>query len=322
MEKVFTMKDSIDVIKIALKLYSKGEGDIPLRANIDVPKESGQNLYMPGLVSSADALGVKIVSVYPKNNKIGLESISSLMIVQDQNTGQVVSIMDGKYLTKLRTGALSGAATDLLARKNSRSFALIGTGGQARTQLEAILNVRDIKEVRVAGRNKEKAQKFVDQMQEEFKEKFDFNIFVAKNANEAVIDADIITTVTTAKTPVFDGKLVKKGAHINGVGSYNPVMQEIHPYILKKADKIYVDTRDGVLNESGDFLIPIKNGEFSEQDVFGELGEVILGEVLARENENEITFFKTVGSGIFDVVTAKKIYDKALKNNVGTTIKL
>lgn len=320
-KEVFKMKDAIEAIKIALELYSKGESNIPLRTNIDVPEEKGQSLYMPGLVSSVGALGVKIVSVYEENNKLGLDSIASLMVVQNSKTGEVSSIMDGNYLTKLRTGAISGAATDLLSRKDSSIFALIGTGGQARTQLEAVLNVRDIKEVRVSGRDRDKAQSFADAMLEEFGENFKFKISVAKNADEAVQGADIISTVTSARNPVFDGKLVKKGAHINGVGSYTPDMQEIDSYILTKADKIYLDTRDGVLNESGDFIIPIKEGKFKEKDITGELGQAILGEIPLREKEDEITLFKTVGSGIFDIVTAKKIYEKAAEKKIGETIK-
>lgn len=320
-KEVFKMKDAIEAIKLALRLYSKGDSDIPLRTNIDVPSENGQSLYMPGLVSPAQALGIKIVSVYPDNKKTGLDSIASLMVVQNHTTGEVSSIMDGNYLTKLRTGAISGAATDILSREDSSIFALIGTGAQARTQLEAVVNVRDIKEVRVSARDKEKAQIFVDEIMEEFGQDFNFKVFVAKDSNEAIKDADIITTVTTAKKPVFDGKLVKKGAHINAVGSYTPEMQELDPYILNIADKIYLDTRDGVLNESGDFIIPIKEASFKEKNITGELGEALIGKIPLREKEEEITLFKTVGSGVFDIVTAKKIYDKAREKKIGEKIK-
>lgn len=321
-KEVFTMKDAIRACKDALELYSKGESNIPLRVNIDVKEENGQSLYMPGYVAGAEALGVKIVSTYPDNRKIGLETISSMMVMKNAKTGEINSILDGNYLTKLRTGAVSGAATDLLARKDAKIFALIGTGGQARTQLEAVLNVREISEVRVSGRDKEKGQSFVDDMIEEFGEEFNVNIILAKDSDEAIKGADIITTVTTAPSPVFDGKLVKKGAHINGVGSFTPIMQEIDPYTLKNADKIYLDTRDGVLNECGDFIIPIKEGNFSEDDITGELGEAIAGRIALRENDQEITLFKTVGSAVLDLVTAKRIYDKALNEKKGSKIEL
>lgn len=319
-ESVFSMNDAIQASKDALELYSKGDSNIPLRINMDIPKENGQSLYMPGYVEGADALGVKIVSMYPKNVEKGLDSISSTMVLKDPKTGEICSILDGSYLTQLRTGAVSGAATDLLAREDSNIFALIGTGGQAKSQIEAVLNVREIKEVRVYGRDKEKAEKFAKNMKDELGKEFKFNIFVTDTSNEAIDNADIITCVTTSKKPVFDGKYVKKGAHINGVGSYTPEMQEIDPYVLINGDKIYVDTRDGVLNESGDFIIPIKENKFSETDVTGELGELIMGKTLGRENEDEITIFKTVGSGVLDVVTAKRIYDKALEKGIGYTI--
>ncbi|MGO1712963.1 MAG: ornithine cyclodeaminase family protein [Senegalia sp. (in: firmicutes)] len=319
-EEVYSMKDAIGASKDALELYSKGESEIPLRINLNVKKEEGQSLYMPGYVPDADALGLKLVSVYPNNTKKGLDSISSTMVLKNESTGEVSSIMDGTYLTKLRTGAVSGAATDLLARKDASIFALIGTGGQAKSQLEAILNVRPIKEVRVFARNKEKTEDFIKQMKEELGDKFNFNIIASDSSKEAIDNADIITCVTTAKEPVFDGKLVKKGAHINGVGSYTPDMQEIDPYIICNADKIYVDTLDGVINESGDFIKPIKEGKFKEDDINGELGELIMNKIPSRENEDEITLFKTVGSSILDLVTAKKIYDKARENNMGETI--
>lgn len=319
-KNIFNMKDAIKAVKDALELYSKGDSNIPLRINIDIPKEKGQSLYMPGYVEEADALGVKIVSMYPENPEKGLEAIYSTMVLKDSETGEICSIMDGNYLTQLRTGAVSGAATDLLAREDSSIFALIGTGGQAKSQLEAILNVRNIKEVRVYGRNKEKAEQFAKKMKEDLGQEFDFNIVATDSSKEAIENADIITCVTTAKNPVFDGKFVKKGAHINGVGSYTPQMQELDPYILTHAGKVYVDTRDGVLNESGDFIIPIKEGKFSEEDITGELGELILGKTKTRENEEEITIFKTVGSGVLDVVTAKRIYDKAVEENIGQII--
>ena len=159
-------------------------------------------------------------------------------------------------------------------------------------------------------------------MIKEFGEKFNVKISLAKDSDEAIKGADIITAVTTASRPVFDGKLVKKGAHINGVGSFTPKMQEIDPYTLNNADKIYLDTRDGVLNESGDFIIPIKEGNFSEEHISGELGEAIGGNIKLRESDEEITLFKTVGSAVLDLVTAKRIYDKAVEEKKGSKIEL
>lgn len=320
MKKVFSMKDAVQADKDALELYSSGRSDIPLRVNLNVPEHQGQSLYMPGYAAAANALGVKIVSVYPKNIEKGLTSVPATMVLVNNETGEVCSLMDGTFLTRIRTGAVSGAAADILARKDSRVFALFGTGGQAETQLEAVLTVRPIQLVKVFDISVERAENFAKRMSKAFGEKFHVRIVAAKSSDEAVEDADIITCVTTTKTPVFDGRKVKKGCHINGVGSYTPEMHEIDEYSVTHADKVYVDTRDGVLNESGDLIIPIKNGTFKPEDVTGELGEVISGKVPGRTSDDEITIFKTTGSAVLDIVTARRIYESALEKGIGTFI--
>jgi ornithine cyclodeaminase len=321
MKNVFSMKDAIQADKDALKLYSAGLSNVPLRVNLDIPEHEGQSLYMPGYAGGANALGVKIVSVYPKNIEKGLPSVPATMVLVNSETGEVSSIMDGTYLTRVRTGAVSGAATDVLARKDSTVFALFGTGGQAESQLEAVLTVRAIKLVKVYDISIERAEKFAEKMQKEFGDKFGVMITAVNSSDEAIKDADIITSVTTSIKPTFNGKLVKKGAHINGVGSYTPVMQEIDEFVITNSDKVYVDTRDGALNESGNFIIPINKGIYSKDKIEGELGEVILGKASGRENDEEITVFITTGSGVLDVVTAQKIYENAVKNGIGELIK-
>lgn len=319
-EKVFTMKDAIEASKDALEIYSKGESDIPLRTVLDIDAQDAESIYMPGFAANANALGIKIVSVFPNNNSKGLSTTPATMVLVNEETGEVSSLMDGTHLTQVRTGAVSGAATDLLAREDSKVFTIIGTGGQAPSQIEAVLSVRDIETVNVYNRKLEKAKAFAKEMQEMFGEKFKVEIIGTDSSEEAVKNADIITTVTTAKKPVFDGRHVKKGTHINAVGSFKPEMQEIDEYLVVNADKVYVDTRDGVLNESGDFLIPIENKTFKSEDIEGELGEVITKDARTRENNDEITLFKTVGSGVLDIVTARRIYEKAKENNMGQII--
>ena len=319
-EEIYSMKDAIQASKDALEIYSKGESDVPLRTVLDVKNQDAESIYMPGYAEGANALGLKIVSVFPNNNEKGLNTVPATMILVDEVTGEVSSLIDGTYLTQLRTGAVSGAATDILAKKNSKTFAIIGTGGQAPSQIEAVLSVRDIETVKVYNRKLEKAEEFAKEMTKKFSGKFKAKIIAASSPEEAIKDADIITTVTTAKKPVFDGKHVKKGAHINAVGSFKPDMQEIDEYVIMNADKIYVDTRDGVLNESGDFLKPIENGNFKEEGVTGELGEIIIKKAESRKNDEEITLFKTVGSGILDIVTARRIYENAKKKDMGQII--
>lgn len=317
MREVLGMAEAVQADKDALELYSAGKCNIPLRTNLNVPEYEGQSLYMQGYVPDANALGVKIVSVYPKNIEKGITSVPATMVVVDSETGFVSAIMDGTYLTRLRTGAVSGAATDLLARKDSKVFALFGTGGQAETQLEAVLTVRPVETVKVFDISKERAEEFAKRMTDLFGEKFNVTIKAAESADEAVADADIITTVTTSKKAVFNGKLVKKGAHINGVGSYTPLMAEVDEYIIVNADKTYCDTKDALV-ESGDFTQPVEKGVFSLDKVTGELGELILGKIPGRTSDYEITFFETTGNAVLDIVTAQRIYEAAIKKGIGS----
>ncbi|MGO1580180.1 MAG: ornithine cyclodeaminase family protein [Peptoniphilaceae bacterium] len=320
MESVMTMEDAIQADKNALELYSRGKSIVPLRVNIDAKEYEGQNLYMPGLVG--DAAGLKIVSVYPNNISKGLTSVPASMILLDEKTGQVASLMDGTYLTRLRTGAVAGAGTDLLARKDSSVFALFGTGGQARYQLEAVLTIRTINQVYVYDIDQDRAKQFAEEMTVLYGEKFNVKINSVSNPKEAVENADIITSVTTSKKPVFDFKDVKKGSHINGVGSYTPDMQEIPGELFKEASKIYLDTREGVLNESGDLINPLKEGIITESDITGELGDLIAGKTIGREAEDEITIFETTGTAVLDLLVAKAIYKKAAEKDIGQLIEL
>ncbi|SMG48350.1 ornithine cyclodeaminase family protein [Paenibacillus aquistagni] len=320
-EQVFTMKDAIEADKEALRLYTEGKCEVPLRVNIDIPKQQGQSLFMPAYVEGLDATGVKIVSVFPNNIKQGKPSVPAQMILLDGKTGEVCAIMDGTYLTQLRTGAVQGAATDILARADSKIAVLFGTGGQASAQLEAMLNVRDLEEVRVFDLDYERAKSFAAQMQQQFAS-FKTRIVAVEDGDAAIVDADIITAVTTSKRPVFNGNLVKKGTHINGVGAYTPQMQELPEIIVQRADKVVFDTTEGVLAEAGDVIIPIDKGIVSKQDFTGELGQVILGQAKGRENDEEITLFKTVGTAVLDVVTAQLIYEKAMQHGVGQQVEI
>lgn len=316
-EKVFTMKDAIKSSSDAMAFYSAGKSDVPLRIVNDVSKKDGKVLYMPGYVEEAKALGIKIVSTFPENKDKSLPTVPSTMILIDDETGIVNAILDGTYLTQIRTGAIAGLATELLSRKNSKVFTLIGTGGQARQQLEAVLAVRDIKTVQIITRGKEKGQKFIDEVK---KDHDNIDIFLVEDKHEAIRNSDIITAVTTSSTPVFEGKDLKEGTHINGVGSYRPDMVEIDEETMLKADKIYTDTMEGVLNESGDFINLLKSGKLKEEDITGEIGDYILGNIKGRENEKEITLFKTTGTAVLDIISARSIYENAVKKEIGEKV--
>ena len=320
---IITMSDIISADKEALSIYSSHQSNIPLRTNINIPEYNGQCLFMNGYASPAKALGVKIVSVYPNNINKNITSVPATMVLVNAETGFVNALIDGTYLTRLRTGAISGLATDILARKDSKILALFGTGGQAISQLEAILTVRKIELVKVFDIMLERAENFAKRMTELFSSKFNnVKIITVKSSDEAVENADIITTVTTSKKPVFSVQKIKSNVHINGVGSYTPEMCEIPKEVLLKANKIFVDTKDGAINESGDLIQPIKKGIIKVDKINGELGEVINGIIKGRENDEEMTFFKTTGSAVLDLVAAQKIYEIAKKKKIGKVINL
>ncbi|MDD6920060.1 MAG: ornithine cyclodeaminase family protein [Eubacteriales bacterium] len=321
-QQVYTMNDAINAAYDSMKLYSKGDASIPLRTAISVPNVEGNTLFMPGYVSGVNATAIKIVSVFPKNVEKNLPVVPASVLTLDSDTGIVNCIMDGTYVTGLRTGAVAGMATKLLANEDASIFALIGTGGQAIYQLEAVLAVRNIKEVRVCARNFEKAKKFVDNANNLFADKYGCVIKAVETSDEAIENADIITTVTTSNVPTFDASKVKKGAHINGMGSYTPDFRELSLEIIKEASEIYFDTLEGVWAEAGDFIIPRDNGDIVEDDIAGEIGQLILGYTVGRKTHNDITIFKSVGSAVLDVVTANEIFKKASKEGVGTLIQM
>ena len=216
---------------------------------------------------------------------------------------------------------MSGAATEVLANEDARSFLLIGTGGQAGTQLEAVLAVRDIEEAYVFDVNYERAEAFAKEMNEKLK-CYGAKILAIKELDEVLGDVDIITTVTTSKKPVFDGNKVKKGVHVNSVGSYTPDMQETPPELLVRAGKIFTDTNEGVIEEAGDVIIPMNEGKISKEKVAHELGDLLLGREVGRESKEEITWFKTVGFAGLDLVAGEKVYQLAKEKGIGTKIEM
>lgn len=319
-QKCLPMKEAIEVCKKSLKDYSENKTNIPLRINLPVEKYNGQALFMPGKISSnEEKVGIKIVSVYPNNAQYNLPSVPSTVLMIDSKTGIVNGLLDGTYLTALRTAALQGAATDLLARKDSKIATLIGTGGQAFEQARALLTVRNLEELRVVGRNFEKTKNFVEKLKNELNE-FSTNILAYEHANDAVIDSDIITTVTTSTTPTFDAKYIKDGTHINGIGSFTPDMIELPTELINKNNKIYFDTNDGVLSEAGDILLPLDKELITKNDFKGELGDLVLNPAIGRENNNDITIFKSVGTAVLDIACGYEIISKAQELNLGTKV--
>lgn len=316
-QSVFTMTDAIAAVKEAFILFSQGKSVVPLRTQIPAPKQEGVFLFMPAYAPDIDAASVKIVNIFPKNIDKGLPSAPAHVLLIDGENGIVKSVLDGTYVTQIRTGAATGAAFDLLGKKSAKIGALIGTGGQAAAQLEAMLAARKLEEVRVFDMNLERTQAFAQQMQQELNA-YGAKIIPAKTSDEAIDNADLIVAVTPATEPVYDGSKVKNGATLSFVGSYQPHMQEMDPVVLDRASKIYFDSKEAVLSEAGDILIPLGEGRITEADFTGDLGDALQGKVVGRENEDEIIVFKTVGIGTQDLVTANHIYARAVEKGVGT----
>lgn len=316
-KKVFTMKDAIETNKECFKIFSEGKSEVPLRTTIQAPNHNGVFLFMPAYVEELDAAGLKVVNIFPENVKENLPTAPAQVLLIDGKTGVVSSILDGTYVTQLRTGASSGAAFDLFAIKDAKIGALIGTGGQAATQLEAMMVARELDEVRVFDLDPNRRQAFVNRMQEELK-CYNTKIVEAISSDDAIENADIIVTVTPSSKPVFDGTKVKKGATVSCVGAYQHHMQEMDPAILPRASKIYFDSEEAVLSESGDILIPLEEGIITKDDFTGDIGDVLLGKVVGRENDDEIIVYENVGIGVLDLMTARAIYLKAIEAEVGT----
>lgn len=313
-ERFYTMKDAIAADKQALKIYSQGNSDVPLRINFDMQK--GQCLFMPAHLKGSDIVGIKIVSVFPDNPKLGKPSVPAQVLMLDPQTGEVCAMLDGTFVTQLRTGAVQGAATDLLARKNASRGVLIGTGGQAVSQLEAMLTVRSLTDVAIFDIDTQKAEQFTEEMKHRFAH-FSTNFYFSKNLDDDISQADIITSVTTSKVVTFNGEKVKPGTHVNGVGAYTPEMHEIPECIVEKANIRVVDTKEGVFAEAGDIIDPIKQQLVLEDD-FLELGDLVIDPTQCRLNEQQITLFKTVGTAVLDVYIGYDIYLKAKEKGIGT----
>lgn len=314
-----SMGEAVEIVKHAFIELSTGNADIPVRTVLSQPKHDGLTLFMPGYLSKSEALTIKVVSVHNRNSKFHLPRIHALVIVIDPQTGQPVAAMEGGWLTALRTGAASGVATDLLARADAEVAAIFGAGAQARTQMLAVAAVRRIKRFWIYARRRETVEALIAEMQPLMGSA---ELLVAEAPASAVREADVICAATTSQTPVFDGVDLKPGVHINGVGSYSPRMQEIDCLTLCRAAKLVVDQREAALEEAGDLIVAIERGEIQATDIYAELGEIAAGLKAGREDDEEITYFKSVGNAAQDAAVAQAIYRRAVEANLGEAFNL
>ena len=313
------MADAIRAMKDAFRQFSAGQADVPLRSRLEVPQAGGLALFMPAFLKESGDLAVKAVSVFPANVELGLPTIHALVIAFDSRTGAPTAVMEGAALTALRTGAASGAATDVLARAESSVLACFGSGAQARTQIEAVCTVRPIRQVRIFSLEPDSARRMAADLDGQTAS--GARLSLAASAEEAVSGADVICTATTSSTPVFADHALAEGVHLNAIGAFTPEMQEIDPATVARA-RIFVDSRKACLAEAGDLIQPLRRGLITESAIQAELGEVVAGEKPGRRSATEIMLFKSVGLAVQDAIAAGAILRRAETEGLGRIIEM
>jgi ornithine cyclodeaminase/alanine dehydrogenase-like protein (mu-crystallin family) len=320
LRRLVSMPEAIELMKVAFAELSAGRATSPVRTVVEVNHDPSAMLMMPAYVPAAASLGFKAVSFFGGNAKRHLPTIHALVCLFDHETGVPLAIMEGGYVTALRTGAVSGAATDLLARANARTLTVIGAGVQGVTQAAAICAVRPIERIIVVDARDDAFPRYLDSIRRDWPDLAD-RVETTTDVQAAVRAADVLCTATTSKQPVFDDADLQPGTHVNGVGAFTPEMQEIPPETVVRAT-IVVDAVEAALAEAGDLIIPLRQGLITENDISRELGAVATGAAPGRASDDEITFFKSVGNAVQDVVVARRAVDRARETGIGATIDL
>ena len=313
-QKLLPMSKAIDVVEAAFGELAAGTAEMPDRTVMTDAEVGGWIAYMPAYLKSSGALGVKAVTVYKENpSKFGIPTTVGTILVQDNKTGVVVAAMDGGLLTGIRTGASSGVATRHLARKDSKVAGVLGTGVMARSQVLAIAEVTNLETILVYSRNGDRTK---GAFAEEFTQITGLNVQVADSAEALVRESDVVTLITSATEPIVEDGWWKPGTHINAIGSHAVGVRELDSGTITKS-KVICDQIQACLNEAGDIQIPIEEGVFSPNDIYGSIGEVINQKIPGRENDDEITLFKSVGLAVQDIACASLVYEHAVAQGVG-----
>ena len=299
------MNECIEVMEKMFRSLANGEATQPLRSLMWLPEKNGLLGMMPGHSGSLGVMGIKTITVFHANREQGLPSHQGIVILFEAKYGTPLMLFDAAEITAIRTAAASAVATRLLSRKNAETLAIIGSGEQAKKHIEAILLVRQIKQINIWSRTKKNAEDLAAKTLSLHK----IPVQVNETVKEAVNNANIICTVTSSKEPLVMGEWVKPGAHINAVGSSIAVARELDTNTVAKS-KLFTDCYESLFNEAGDFLIPKKEGAVTDEHVKAEVGEVLLGQKKGRENDEEITLFKSLGIAMEDILSAYHIYQK------------
>lgn len=313
--EIADVRRSITAVEEVFFEYGRNLIQMPPKIYLHLGKYRGDFRAMPAYVEKLDRCALKWVNVHPNNSKFGLPAVMAVIILSDPKTGLPLSIMDGTYITALRTGASGAVAAKYLARKNSQVIAMVGCGVQARAQLAALYEIFSVRKVKVWGRKDGYGKAFFREMKKKGVE-----ILSAKNVKECVAGSDIIVTTTPSRKPLVRSEWVKPGTHINAIGADAPGKEELDPKILKKA-KVVVDSWQQA-SHSGEINVPLSKGIISKKDIYADIGEVVCGKKHGRLTHNEITVFDSTGLAIQDVALANLIYKAALKRKAGRWVNL
>ena len=317
-ERLVQMPEAIDLMRAVFEQVGRGDVEVPERIGLTLNGGRDSVLFMPAHLPASQGVGLKIVSVFPDNQRQhGVSTINGVVLLNDANTGEVTCLMDASYLTALRTGAVTGLATDLLARSDSRVLGVFGAGVQARTQIDAVVHVRPVERVVIYAPTRAHARALAQEIDLRYGPRCRGD--VAETPDAVLDEADEIVTDTTASTPVFDGARLREGTHVNAVGSFKPWVREVDTTTIQRA-RIFVDEREAALKEAGDLLMPMAEGLLQPDDIAADLGELVTGSRTGRHSAREITFFKSVGLAAEDVIVAQRVLQKAVKADVGISI--
>jgi ornithine cyclodeaminase/alanine dehydrogenase-like protein (mu-crystallin family) len=311
------MRDCIDLMADALSALARGDALLPLRQVLRLPDGKSAFAIMPAYLGAPKAVGAKVITVFPDNHGTAFDSHQGAVLLFEAEHGSLAAVMDASSITAIRTAAVSGLATRLLAREKAATVALLGSGVQARTHLEAMCAVRPVTDVRVWSRNRDAVRRFAERESR----RHQIAVEPVTSAREAVEDVDVVCTVTASREPVVTGAWLPDGVHVNAVGASLPFARELDTAAVVRG-RLYVDRRESALNEAGDFLIPKKEGAIGDDHIVGELGELVLGRVPGRRTDSEVTIFKSLGLAVEDVAAAQLIYERASAEGQGTRVEM
>ncbi len=316
-QSLLPMGDLIAAMEAALARFSAGDVLQPVRSVLMVGPTKAYFGLMPAYVPTPGSLGAKLVTVFADNPSKNLPSHLATILLLDPETGSLQALMDGRYITEARTAAVSAVSARFLAKRDASTLAMIGTGVQARSHLEAFAEVRQLKDVRVWSPKAASRERFVSEMTGHVP----VPVRATDTAEAAVRGADLIVLVTSSITPVLDSAWVGAGAHVVSVGACRPEQREMDPALVARA-RLYVDSRAAALVESGDVVMGMADGLFAASHIRGELGEVVLGRIDGRQADSDVTIFKSLGMAVEDVVAADLVLRRAVETGAGTVLTL